>query len=130
MNILAEQGTAGNTATHVKQPTRRDWEQAARAATRKVRIAPGIWEIESASHAGRMYRVDLWANTCQCPAARHPSCWHREAAQAEERAIVVAHERAKAAQMRAQLVLLAAQYPEDEGLFYRVVQDYAEEVAF
>jgi hypothetical protein len=83
--MLTETRPDGNHA--VPRPTRKAWTEAARAVTRKERIAPGIWNMESASHAGLMYRVDLWTHTCQCPAARLPSCWHRDDAAAMEREI-------------------------------------------
>jgi hypothetical protein len=129
--MLTETRPDGNHA--VPQPTRKAWTEAARAATRKERTAPGLWSIQSARHADVTYtvRVNLanGTSTCNCPAGSYGrDCHHALYCETQERLIVQEQERATAAAMRAQLVLLAAQYPEEEGLFHRVVQEYAEEV--
>jgi hypothetical protein len=128
MSRHAERGAPGS-----PEPSHKQWEQAARAATRKERLAPGRWSVQSARHAGVFYTVTVTlangTSCCNCPAGSNGrTCYHALYAETQERLIVGAQERDRAATMRAQLVLLAAQYPEEEGLFHRVVQDYAEEV--
>jgi hypothetical protein len=131
--MLTETRPDGNTA--VPQPTRKAWTEAARAATRKERTAPGIYRIQSARHADVYYSITVnlanGTSTCNCPAGSNGrDCYHALYAEIQERLAVEAADAALQAAMRQDLARLAAGYGEHEGLFHRVVQDYAEEVAW
>ena len=54
--IVPRMDTGGHAAVHtpVKQPSIKAWQEAARAAAVKERVAPGHWRIQSARHA------DVW----------------------------------------------------------------------
>lgn len=129
--MLTETRPDGNHA--IPQSTRRAWTEAARATTRKERTAPGQWKVQSARHADVTYTVLVnlanGTSTCNCPAGSlGHDCYHALYAEAQERIIVQAEHARLAAAMRQDLARLAAGYAEWEGLFHRVVQDYAEEV--
>jgi hypothetical protein len=129
--MLTETRPDGNHA--VPQPTRKAWTEASRAATRKERTAPGLWSVQSARHADVTYtvRVNLanGTSTCNCPAGSNGlDCYHAIYCEGQERIIMQAEHARLAATMRGDLARLAAGYAEHEGLFHRVVQDYAEEV--
>jgi hypothetical protein len=131
MVTVAQTRPDGNTA--VPQPTRKAWTEAARAATRKERVTPGVWSIQSARHADVYYTVtvnlDAGTSACNCPAGSNGrDCYHALYAEIQERLAVEAEHAALQAAMRQDLARLAAGYGEHEGLFHRVVQHYAEEV--
>jgi hypothetical protein len=135
MLSIQQMDTGGHAAVHTpaKQPSIRAWQEAARAAALKERIAPGIWSIQSARHAAVSYRVTVHlasgTSTCNCPAGSYGrDCHHALYAEAQERAIVAAEHAALKAKMLRDLALLAAGYEEWEGLFHEAVQDYAEAV--
>jgi hypothetical protein len=129
--MLTQTRPDGNHA--VPQPTRRAWTEAARAVTRKERIAPGLWSVQSGRHADVYYtvRVNLanGTSTCNCPAGSNGrDCYHALHCEGQERIIVQAEHARLALAMRQDLARLAAGYAEWEGLFHQVVQDYADEV--
>lgn len=44
-------------------------------------VGPGVWEVPSIHTAGRKYRVDLVARTCQCAGFAHRgTCSHLDIA--------------------------------------------------
>jgi hypothetical protein len=99
--------TDGAAAVHTpaKQPSIKAWQEAARAAAVKERVAPGEWSIQSARHAAVYYQVAVnlanGTSTCNCPAGSYGrDCHHALYAEAKERLIVAAEHAALKAQMK------------------------------
>jgi hypothetical protein len=133
--IAQQTNTDGAVAVHTpgKALSIKAWQEAARAAATKERMAPGEWRIQSARHADVFYTVTVHlasgTSTCNCPAGSYGrDCHHALYAEAQERLIVQAEHAALKAQMRRDLALLAAGYDEHQGLFHLALQEYAEEV--
>src|SRR5579863_3139117 len=65
---MAHASTAAATATPAHEPRIRETGQRA------------VYQIESRTHRGRFYTVDLGRMTCDCPAGLHGRhCWHQDA---------------------------------------------------